>query len=108
MKEIQRANDITKSVIVPPEEKRQLVNLKELWEYKDLFWFLVWRDSKNNHSAGLHYDYFYCRIWKPGADQFGGGSLRNFQLHCFGSLDLFLKFAHEIQQQFINSKEHAI
>ena len=53
MKETQRVNDITKSVIVPPEEKKQLINWKELWEYKDLFWFLVWRDIKTQYAQSV-------------------------------------------------------
>ena len=53
MKEIQRVNDITKSVIVPPEENKQLINWKELWEYKDLFWFLVRRDIKTQYAQSV-------------------------------------------------------
>jgi lipopolysaccharide transport system permease protein len=32
--------------IIEPKRGWQLINLKELWEYRDLFFFLVWRDIK--------------------------------------------------------------
>jgi lipopolysaccharide transport system permease protein len=32
--------------VIQPIEGWQIINLKELWEYRDLFFFLVWRDIK--------------------------------------------------------------
>lgn len=36
-------SDVT---IIEPLSNWRLVNLKELWEYRDLFFFLIWRDIK--------------------------------------------------------------
>ena len=33
--------------------KRQLLNWRELWQYKDLFWFLVRRDIKTSYSQSV-------------------------------------------------------
>jgi lipopolysaccharide transport system permease protein len=32
--------------IIEPKSGWQIINFKELWEYRDLFYFLVWRDIK--------------------------------------------------------------
>ncbi len=46
-----RALDIT--VIDPSVRKRQLINWRELWQYKDLFWFLIWRDIKTRYAQSV-------------------------------------------------------
>ena len=34
------------STIIEPQKGWRLINWREIWEYKDLFYFLVWRDIK--------------------------------------------------------------
>ena len=40
-------------VINPDEGYRKLINWKELWQYRDLFWFLVWRDIKTKYAQSI-------------------------------------------------------
>jgi hypothetical protein len=42
--------------IIQPRSGWQLINLKELKEYRDLFYFLVWRDIfyRGNNSLDLY------------------------------------------------------
>jgi len=46
-----RSLEIT--VINPSARKRQLINWRELWQYKDLFWFLIWRDIKTRYAQSV-------------------------------------------------------
>jgi len=46
-----RSLEIT--LIDPSVRKRQLINWKELWQYKDLFWFLIWRDIKTRYAQSV-------------------------------------------------------
>lgn len=41
------------TVINPSARKRQLINWRELWQYKDLFWFLIWRDIKTRYAQSV-------------------------------------------------------
>ena len=36
-----------------PKSGWQFVNLRELWEYRDLFYFLVWRDIKARYAQSV-------------------------------------------------------
>jgi lipopolysaccharide transport system permease protein len=40
-------------VIDPDENKRRVINWQELWQYKDLFIFLVWRDIKTRYAQSI-------------------------------------------------------
>ena len=44
---------IATTVINPSARKRQLINWRELWQYKDLFWFLIWRDIKTRYAQSV-------------------------------------------------------
>ena len=39
--------------IIEPQSGWQLVDWRELWHYRDLFWFLVWRDIKTRYSQSV-------------------------------------------------------
>jgi len=40
-------------VINPSVRKRNLINWRELWQYKDLFWFLIRRDIKTRYAQSV-------------------------------------------------------
>ena len=44
---------VQKIVIDPEENKRRVINWQELWQYKDLFIFLVWRDIKTRYAQSV-------------------------------------------------------
>lgn len=39
--------------IIEPQEGWQLINVRELWQYKDLLRFLVWRDVKSRYAQSI-------------------------------------------------------
>ena len=39
--------------VIRPQKGWRLIDLKELWEYKDLFYFLVWRDIKVRYAQSV-------------------------------------------------------
>lgn len=42
------------SIIIDPEEKKgSLIDWQELWQYRDLFFFLVWRDIKTRYAQSV-------------------------------------------------------
>ena len=45
--------EIRKSVIDPGKGSRKFINWYELWRYRDLFWFLVWRDIKTRYAQSV-------------------------------------------------------
>ena len=45
--------DIQKIVIDPETQKSHLVDWKEMWQYRDLFLFLVWRDVKTRYAQSI-------------------------------------------------------
>lgn len=45
--------DIQKIVIDPETQKSHLVDWKEMWQYRDLFLFLVWRDIKTRYAQSI-------------------------------------------------------
>ncbi len=45
--------DIQNIVINPEERKKRLINWQELWQYRDLFIFLVWRDIKTRYAQSV-------------------------------------------------------
>jgi lipopolysaccharide transport system permease protein len=45
--------EIQKIIIDPQDQKRRVINWRELWQYKDLFIFLVWRDIKTRYSQSV-------------------------------------------------------
>ena len=44
---------IQQIVIDPQDQKRRVINWQELWHYRDLFIFLVWRDIKTRYSQSI-------------------------------------------------------
>jgi len=43
-----------KQIEINPESRnRRLINWYELWRYRDLFWFLVWRDIKTRYAQSI-------------------------------------------------------
>ncbi len=47
--------DISKDITVidPGKGYRKLIDWQELWRYRDLFWFLVWRDIKTRYAQSI-------------------------------------------------------
>lgn len=45
--------EIRKTIIDPSIRNRQLINWREIWRYRDLFWFLVWRDIKTKYAQSI-------------------------------------------------------
>ncbi|MCJ7734103.1 MAG: ABC transporter permease [Anaerolineales bacterium] len=44
---------IQQIIIDPQDQKRRAINWQELWHYRDLFLFLVWRDIKTRYSQSI-------------------------------------------------------
>ena len=44
---------IQKIIIDPGNNKKRIINWAEIWRYKDLFLFLVWRDIKTRYSQSI-------------------------------------------------------
>ncbi len=44
---------IQQIIIDPEKDKRRIINWQELWQYKDLFFFLVWRDIKTRYAQSV-------------------------------------------------------
>jgi len=41
-------------IIIDPEDKKsKLINWQEIWQYRDLFFFLVWRDVKTRYAQSV-------------------------------------------------------
>lgn len=39
--------------VIEPSSGWRFLNLRELWEYRDLFYFLVWRDVKARYAQSI-------------------------------------------------------
>ena len=48
-----KEQEIQQIVIDPQDQKRKLINWPELWQYRDLFLFLVWRDIKTRYAQSI-------------------------------------------------------
>jgi lipopolysaccharide transport system permease protein len=48
-----KTNFTKKIVIDSQDQKKRLINWQELWQYKDLFLFLVWRDIKTRYAQSV-------------------------------------------------------
>ncbi len=46
-------SEIQQIIIDPEQDKRRIINWQELWQYKDLFFFLVWRDVKTRYAQSV-------------------------------------------------------
>lgn len=53
MSEKRLARKEHKTVIDTEKRFRKLIDWKELWRYRDLFWFLVWRDIKTRYAQSV-------------------------------------------------------
>ncbi len=40
-------------VIIKAEGQKKLINWRELWQYRDLFFFLIWRDIKTRYAQSI-------------------------------------------------------
>jgi len=40
-------------IIDPDDKKNKLINWQEIWQYRDLFFFLVWRDIKTRYAQSV-------------------------------------------------------
>ena len=45
--------EIQQIIIDPEDKKRRLINWQEMWQYRDLFIFLVWRDIKTRYAQSI-------------------------------------------------------
>jgi len=45
--------EIPTTIIASKEEGRKVIDWKELWHYRDLFFFLVWRDIKTRYAQSV-------------------------------------------------------
>jgi len=45
--------DIKRIIIDPQDKRKRVINWNELWQYKDLFIFLVWRDIKTRYAQSV-------------------------------------------------------
>ena len=48
-----KKQEIQQIIIDPQDQKRKLINWQELWQYRDLFLFLVWRDIKTRYAQSI-------------------------------------------------------
>ncbi len=48
-----KAQGVQQIVIDPEDRKRRLINWQEIWQYRDLFLFLVWRDIKTRYAQSI-------------------------------------------------------
>ncbi len=46
-------SEIQQIIIDPEKDKRRIINWQELWQYRDLFFFLVWRDIKTRYAQSV-------------------------------------------------------
>lgn len=44
---------IQQTIIDAQQTRRRVINWKELWQYRDLFFFLVWRDIKTRYAQSI-------------------------------------------------------
>ncbi|MEW6405398.1 MAG: ABC transporter permease [Chloroflexota bacterium] len=44
---------LANKIIIEAETGWQLIDWRELWRYRDLFWFLVWRDIKTRYAQSI-------------------------------------------------------
>jgi lipopolysaccharide transport system permease protein len=47
------AHEVQQIIINPEDKKHRVINWQELWQYKDLFWFLTWRDIKTRYAQSV-------------------------------------------------------
>jgi lipopolysaccharide transport system permease protein len=45
--------EVQQTVIDPQDKKRRIINWNEMWRYRDLFFFLVWRDIKTRYAQSI-------------------------------------------------------
>ena len=45
--------DPVRTLVIEPEEGWSPIRFRELWEYRDLFYFLVWRDIKTRYAQSI-------------------------------------------------------
>lgn len=48
-----KVQEIQKIIINPEEQNKRLINWGEMWQYRDLFFFLVWRDIKTRYAQSI-------------------------------------------------------
>ena len=40
-------------IVIEPSPGWRLIDVRELWRYRDLLWFLVWRDVKSRYAQSI-------------------------------------------------------
>jgi len=50
---VKNEQEIQQIIIDPEDKKRRLINWQEMWQYRDLFIFLVWRDIKTRYAQSI-------------------------------------------------------
>ena len=50
---LSKSKKIPKTVIDPDKGDRKFIDWQELWRYRDLFWFLIWRDIKTRYAQSI-------------------------------------------------------
>ena len=50
---LSKSKKIPKTVIDPEKGGRNIIDWQELWRYRDLFWFLIWRDIKTRYAQSI-------------------------------------------------------
>ncbi len=50
---LKKEQEIQQIVIDPEDRKRRLINWHDMWQYRVLFFFLVWRDIKTRYAQSI-------------------------------------------------------
>ena len=48
-----KADILPETTIIDADSRQPLINWRELWQYRDLFYFLVWRDIKTRYAQSV-------------------------------------------------------
>ena len=82
-----------------------VANIAELWEYRELFYFFIWRDVKVRYAqsvlgigwatraAALSHDDLHDRVWESRQDWIRWDPLRPVQLCRTSPMDLLFERA---------------
>ena len=50
---LSKSKKVPNTVIDPDKGGRNIIDWQELWRYRDLFWFLIWRDVKTRYAQSI-------------------------------------------------------
>lgn len=89
--------------VIDADLRFHLIDWHELLQYRDLFYYLVWRDVKTRyaqsvlggglggHSAALQYDRILDCVRQVGQCELRRSTLSYLQLHRTGALDILFQ-----------------